>query len=185
MIEFALSSLVWLPLMLGLIFVGFSLVTTTQMIQLDRDVGHMYANGVDFTQASNQEIVNQLANGLNFSSSGQGVFVFSTILMVGPNSCAGVSPCPNMGLPVVTQRYTLGNASVFTTAYGNPAGINPSNGAVSNYLTDPGAVAAGFNNILALSPDQMAYLVEAYYSPLGSSAGGILSANPIYEMAVF
>src|SRR5579859_3897317 len=86
--EFAFSSLVLMPLLLGGLSVGFNLVRATQVAQFTRDAGHLYAYGIDFTQASAQQMLVKLATGLNFSTSGgTGVAIFSTVLMVGSDDC--------------------------------------------------------------------------------------------------
>jgi hypothetical protein len=185
-IEFALSSIIWIPLMLGLISVGLNLVLTTQLIQLNRNVGHIYAYGVDLSPgSSNQQLATQLANGLDFSSGGSGVFIFSTILLTGPSDCVGISPCPNQGLPVVTQRFTIGNAALYTSTFGNPASVNAATGVVSNYMTDTGAVAGNFLSVIpSMQTDQTAFLVETYYSS-SYNVASFLTGNAIYERAIF
>ena len=84
-IEFAFCSLILFPLLLGGLSVGFNLVRATQVAQFARDAGHLYAYGIDFTQASAQQLLVKLATGLNFALSGEtGEVIFSTIVMVGP-----------------------------------------------------------------------------------------------------
>src|SRR5260370_14649376 len=68
MVEFVLSSLFWVPLLLGTLVIGGNVIKSIQVIQLCRDVGHMWAYSVDFSQTANQNIMAQLARGLNFST---------------------------------------------------------------------------------------------------------------------
>ena len=54
-IEFVFVSLVLVPLFLGTGAVGVNLIRTLQTIQLARDIGHMYARGIDFSQVSQSD----------------------------------------------------------------------------------------------------------------------------------
>ena len=67
-IEFAFSSLILLPLLIGGLSVGFNLVRATQVSQFTRDAGHLYAYGVDFTQAAAQQMLVDLATCLLYTS---------------------------------------------------------------------------------------------------------------------
>ena len=69
-IEFVLvSSLFLVPLLLGLFSVGFGLIRNMQGVQLTRDVGHMWARGVDFSTQANQDLLtSRLAQGLSLVS---------------------------------------------------------------------------------------------------------------------
>jgi hypothetical protein len=52
-----------------MITVGIAVVRNYQVNQLTRDVGHMMAKGVDFSQQANQNLVaNDLANGLSLQA---------------------------------------------------------------------------------------------------------------------
>ena len=49
-VEFSLSALVLVPLLLGVFVFGFKLVRSLEMTQITRDIGHMYlhwAPGID------------------------------------------------------------------------------------------------------------------------------------------
>ena len=87
-IEFVLvASFFFVPVILGMITVAIAVVRNFQVNQLTRDVGHMMAKGVDFSQQANQNLVaNDLANGLSLqansgnvtgSTTGNGVLVLS------------------------------------------------------------------------------------------------------------
>ncbi|MGP8244320.1 MAG: hypothetical protein ACLQVN_07350, partial [Bryobacteraceae bacterium] len=68
-IEFVFICLVLVPLFLGTGAIGVNLIRTLQTIQLARDVGHMYARGVDFSQGADQTIMYQLGSSLGLTSS--------------------------------------------------------------------------------------------------------------------
>jgi hypothetical protein len=120
LIEFVLSSMFWVTLLIGTLVIGGNLVKSIQVVQLCRDVGHMWAYGVDFSQASNQNLIAKLAQGLNFSTSGSGngVVILSSVTYIGPNQCtagglaADTTSCPNLNQTVFTRRVVAGNSSV-------------------------------------------------------------------------
>ena len=54
LVEFVLvMALVMVPLLLGTMVVGFNLIRSIQVNQINRDAGHMYARGVDFSSDTN------------------------------------------------------------------------------------------------------------------------------------
>ena len=125
-IEFVLVSSVFLvPLLLGLFSVGFGLIRDMQGVQLTRDVGHMWARGVDFSTQANQDLLaTRLAQGLSLVSNsgnitggttGNGVVILSIFTNIGAGTCGG---CNNGGHTVLVRRVVIGNHSKFTSAYG-------------------------------------------------------------------
>ena len=68
--EFCLISVVWVPLLLGTVSLGFDLIRAIQVSQVCRDAGHMWAYGVDFRQTQNQGLLANLAKPLNVVSGG-------------------------------------------------------------------------------------------------------------------
>ena len=47
-VEFTVTLFVLIPLLLGVFVYGFKLIRALKMQQIVRDLGHMYARGVDF-----------------------------------------------------------------------------------------------------------------------------------------
>jgi hypothetical protein len=94
--------------------------------QICRDVAHMYSDGVDFSQTSNQNIIlQQLAAGTGITlAGGNGVIIMSQVLTIYQSDCtaAAVGNCANVGLPVFTQRLYIGNQSLKTSSFGTPSG---------------------------------------------------------------
>jgi hypothetical protein len=190
-IEFAFSTLVLVPLLLGTGVTGINLIRTQQTVQLARDAGHMYAKGVDFSSASpgNQTILVDLGAGLGLSStagSGSAVVTLTSLLYIDKNQCANVtggvdsngnptSVCTNYGYWVFTQRYSVGNPSVRSSNYGSPlttgpnqVTVNPVSGAISqsDYITKSGARAT-FSGV---NP----------YQVVNGTAEGLPSGNLLY-----
>ncbi|MGH9718669.1 MAG: hypothetical protein ACRD8O_00520, partial [Bryobacteraceae bacterium] len=144
MIEFAL--VVWLviaPLFFGLAWGGLTLGRALQATQINRDAGHMYAKGIDFTLKKNQQLLERLAIGMNFdrTGGGDGVIIFSQILHVDPATCAPSPPAPvcvNSDLNVFVHRVVAGNSGLRSSNYGTPGTVNP-DGSVPAYTTTTSA----------------------------------------------
>jgi len=172
-LEFALSTVFWVPLLLGTSVFGFSLIRAIQVTQITRDAAHMHAFGLDFAQTANRNVLLRLAHGLNVSATGgNGVFLISTVLQIGAAECtaaglvADSANCPNLGRPVFTRRIVVGNAALRASDFGTPnAAIINSAGHITSpdYLTNVSARANGFGSVVAgMADGQVAYLVEGY-----------------------
>ena len=190
-IEFALSMLIMLPLLLGTGVMGINMIRALQTVQLARDAGHMYARGVDFALPGNQTILSDLGNDLGLSSTaGQGnaVVILSSLTYVDAAACAAVgavdaggnptAACTNYTKWVFTQRLTVGNTSVRSSNFGSPVTTGPGRVTIgadgkislSDQITRSGAVAT-FNSVnpysvvngvaSGLPSGQVLYLAEA------------------------
>lgn len=167
--EFALVMICLIPMFFGTVAMGVTIGNGVEATQVTRDVGHMYANGADFTSASAQQLVNSLAQGFSLTSTGNAELIFSQISTVFAADCtnASVSPCTNQGSPVFIQRIVLGNTSLTSSAFGTPAaGYIDSLGniAAANYMTQSSLIATGFGSVLAQNDGDVAYLVEGYFT---------------------
>ncbi|MGA2135622.1 MAG: hypothetical protein ABSH50_25300 [Bryobacteraceae bacterium] len=189
-IEFVLvASFFFVPLVMGMITLGIAVVRNFQVNQLTRDVGHMMAKGVDFSQQSNQNLVaNDLANGLSLtansgnvtgSSTGNGVLVLSVFESV-PTSCG----CTNGGHVVVVSRIVIGNNTLYTSPFGSPASIN-SNGSVNNYGTDSSARADNISSVVTLSSGGLAYMAEGDFAFKDLGVVGFITNLGAFNRAVF
>ncbi len=194
-IEFVLiASFFLVPLLLGLFSVGFGLIRDMQGVQLTRDVGHMWARGVDFSTQANQDLLaTRLAQGLslvsnngtiNGGTTGNGVVVLSIFTNLSAAQC---SNCNNAGHTVVVRRIIIGNNTKFTTSYGSPDSglLNQDTGAISNYAGDASARADNFNNVLALNPGEIAYFAESYFTSPDLALPGLFPGLAAYSNAVF
>ena len=186
-IEFVFVSMVLLPLFLGTGAAGVNLVRTLQTIQLARDLGHMYARGVDFSQSANQTVMYQLGSTLGLTSSSTtstAVVILSNLIYVDSGQCLGAnawtSPstptgptgivCTNYQKWVFTQRLEFGKTSLRSSNLGNPTSslLNATTGKItqSNYVTNAGAVA----NFSAINP----------YSNTSGVISGLPSGQTLY-----
>jgi hypothetical protein len=158
-IEFCLSALLWMPLLLGTTVFGINLIHAIQLSQLSRDTGHMYAYGIDFTQSQNLPLLQRLSSSLNIQQhGGDGAIVLSKITLVTDSDCAAANMkvCANDGKYVFTSFYVFGNPTYAQTKLGNPGSYLFNGTAIqeSQYLSDPSLVATNFSSLLTFLPNQ-------------------------------
>jgi hypothetical protein len=196
LIEFVMSSMFWVTLLIGTLVIGGNLIKSIQVVQLCRDVGHMWAYGVDFSQTTNQNLIAQLAQGLNFNTNGtgNGVVILSKVTYIGPTQCTGAglvantTSCPNLNQTVYTRRVVVGNASVRTSNFGTPdAGIIGANGFIlsANYLTNTSARANNFISLLPLAAGDVSSLTETYFSSPELDWPGVMTGTGEYAYSIF
>lgn len=130
MVEFTMLIPIWLPLLIGTLWIGSSMVRGQQVTQMARDLASMYSRGVNFSStgsSASNATLDQITSQLGpLTSTGSGVVIFSTITYVGNSYCAGAGnptygtltplahtgACSNYGSFVFTQQYTFGNTSL-------------------------------------------------------------------------
>lgn len=174
-IEFALVAPFLVLAFLGTVGVGISLGRSIHSVQFCRDIAHMYADGVDFTQAGNKAIAVQLAQAAGMTASGgNGVVVLTKVMTVYQADCdaAGVT-CTNLGIAVITQRVVVGNAALWASTFGTPTPtLMDSLGNISAnvYLTnsDSSVQTSGFTPLLTTAgmtqqQGDTAWVAESYF----------------------
>jgi Flp pilus assembly protein TadG len=200
-VEFVLVAAFFLvPLVLGLVSVGFTLSRSLQVAQLTRDVGRMVVRGADFSRQSNQDLITgdpahpdlpALARGLGMvrsvgtatgGTSGNGVLVLSTMTKVS-TTCN----CGNAGHIAVSRRIVVGNRTLFTTTFGAPSSglISGTTGIVSNYTTDVTARADNFSTVVDLASGEFGYLVETKFNFPDLAIPGVMSNPGVFWRSVF
>lgn len=119
-VEFALSMLVMVPLLLGTIGIGLQLVQSMQVIQLARDAGRMYGRKLDLSLTGNRTILAALGHDLGLHTAagdtgGTAVLILSTVKYI--DAPAG---CTNYHQWVFVQRLVIGNPNYRTSNFGSP-----------------------------------------------------------------
>lgn len=193
LIEFALSFALLLPLFVWMIVFGLDLQRFMQTGQISRDAGHMFARGVDFSLAGNQEMLVRLAAGLNMTrTGGSGVVILTRVLKVGEQECldGGIpaGSCSNLGQAVMTQRIVVGNSALRPSRIGTPpGGLLQPDGTLrpGDYLTAAGARTAGFDTILNLAPGETAYVAEAWFDSPVKDFPTLNNRGPVYARTMF
>jgi len=207
-LEFAICVPCIVFLFFGTIGVGLMMGRYIQTVQVGRDVAHMYSDGVDFTQTTPQNIiVQQLAAGTGLTATGgSGVIIFSQVQTVYQVDCtaAAVTPCTNIGVPVFTQRVTVGNTSLRTSRFGTPSAsildakgnISPSvylSNSNSSVLTtgfeaalDAAQVSAGLSGTAPAQPQgNIAYIAEVFFQYPDVGFLGFSTSGGAYSVFIF
>ncbi len=201
LIEFVLmGAFILVPLVVGLISVGFALNRSLQVAQVTRDVGRMFVRGVDFAELANQQLITgstsrpnlpALARGLGMApatgtatggTTGNGELIFSIYTRM-PSNCG----CANANMIVLTRRIVVGNRNLYTSTYGNPTStlVNSATGAVSNYANEVSARANSLSTIVNLASMEMAYMVESRFIYPDLAMAGILPDPGVFWRVVF
>jgi Flp pilus assembly protein TadG len=180
-IEFSLSALLWLPLMLGTLFFGAELIQDLQAVQLARDIASMYARNVDFSQAANKSFVARLGRELNLQvTGGSGVVILTTIQYISQNECNALptgTACTNLLHWVVTQRTTVGDPSLRLSSYTSdplPSSLFDTSGKVLSHAS-PSYPLYLTNSLLQLNSNfnatRLTVLTDASNLPVKDASG--------------
>jgi hypothetical protein len=175
-LEFALAgSFIFLPLLAGTATVGVAMLRSMEVAGLNRDAGHMFATGVDFSQSVNRNLLLKVAGNLNITDTGgKGVVILSEIDGTGNNQA------------VCSLRLVIGNAALRQSSYVNPSsGVLDSAGNVTNLNDASASVAPAFLAMMPMTQGQVAYVVETYFSTSDYDWPGFLTGTGIYMKAVF
>jgi Flp pilus assembly protein TadG len=173
MVEFTMLIPIWLPLIVGTLWIGSSMVREQQVQQMARDLASMYSRGADFSSSGDSGtnesltlITQQLGT---LTASGTGVVIFSTITYPGNALCP--TGCTNQLYFVFRQRYTQGNTSLWTSNFGTPTGTfaTDNTGNLTDFLTN-----ANDRTTFSLIP-----------APLQTGTDGYQAGQPIYVVEVF
>ena len=178
------------PLILGLIVVGFNLIRAVQVNQINRDAGHMFARNVDFSSNAsgqgNRAVIYQMAPRLKTTTSaGTAVLILSAIQYIGSNTC---SSCGNLNHAVFKQQLVLGNPSLHASKFGTVSTsslTSDGTGTVKDPLNDATVRTDGILAKLPMLDGDMAYVAETYYSSTDIDIPGFISPSGVYARAIF
>jgi hypothetical protein len=197
-VEFSLSLVFLVPLLLGTFVFGFRLIRSLEMEQIVRDLGHMYVRGVDFRNAGPIQNAQTLASGYDLSNSGTSVLIFSQIRVVTQADCDAANPtrprgtpCTNLNLPVFAEQLTVGNSSLTIggraarSVFGTPPVTANKTVTAVNQANNSSAAANGFGAVLALQTGELAYLVEMYNATPELNIPGFSGSPQVYARSVF
>ena len=195
MVEFTMSLLLLTPLLLGVFVFGFRLVSSIQMGQITRDLGHMYIEGINFRNTGPIQNAQTLASGFNLTATGSSVVILSQVKIEQQADCdaAGVAPagkpCANLGLPVFVEQLTIGNTSAGPSHFGTPptTTVNGTTYEVStvNQATNAGAVAGGFSSVLSLNAGEIAYVAEMVNQTPSLNVPGFSGQPLVYSRTIY
>ncbi|HTX37382.1 MAG TPA: hypothetical protein VME43_20280 [Bryobacteraceae bacterium] len=194
-VEFSMSLLFLTPLLLGAFVFGFRLVCSIQMMQITRDLGHMYIEGINFRNTGPISNAQTLASGFNLTSSGSSVVILSEVKVEQQSDCDAANiapagkPCANLGQPVFVEQLTIGNTSSGSSAFGTPptTTVNGVTNEVTsvNQASSSSAVASGFNSVLALNAGEIAYVAEMVNQTPALNIPGFSGEPLVYARTIF
>jgi hypothetical protein len=209
LVEFALVVSFLVPLFLWMFIAGMGLLRMIQATQVCRDLGSLYIHGIDFSSYPAQQIAVRLSQGFglqigasfngndatNDSNAGNGWVVMSEVMFVGAGACASLpsgKTCTNQNQYVFIQRIDFGNiglkfnGTTVKSGFGTPTATISTSGNVQNYLTDPGAVAPNFANVLQtqLVDQQVIYIAETFFG-MPDLAISAFPAGGLYSRTFF
>ena len=169
---YAVGAIFLIPLSIGVLLVNSSASQNAHANEISRDVASMYAQGIDFSKASNRDIILRAAEGMGVNiEQGHGVLILSKIRVVHDSDCSfdqSVS-CSNKGYAVITQRYVIGNPALRSSSFGSPASVDAVTGNVRNWANDVSARAQDFTT--RLNAGELTYAAECYLTAPESRAG--------------
>jgi hypothetical protein len=189
--EFAMCSVFLVPLLLGIFVFGFRLIRSLQMIQVTRDLGHMYVRGVNFRNSGPIANAQTLASGYNLTSTGTSVVYLSQLKVIQQADCdaAGTAPagthCTNLGQTVFTEQLTIGNSGMGASPFGAPPLQTDSTVSVADQANNSASVAGGFSPILTLNAGETAYLAEMINQTADLNVPGFSGMPQVYARAIF
>ena len=190
-IELALSLVFLVPLMLGTFAFGFKLVRSIEMIQITRDLAHMYLRGIDFRNAGPLQNAQTLAAEYALTSTGTSQVVMSQIRLATQADCDAANPahkgltCANRDKPVFMQQVTIGNTSVGSSAFGTPPLQSDDTPTVANLAANTTVQANGFGTIITLTPNQVAYVAEMINRTTEFNIPGLSGQPQVYARTIF
>jgi hypothetical protein len=206
-IEFTLSCMVLIPLLLGAFVYGFRLIHSLEMEQVVRDLGRLYLNNVDFKTplpgGAGQKIAAQLAASFDLTASGTSAVVFSRIRVVTQADCDAnnVTPgihCTNLGNPVFVEQIVIGNTSltaggvnIAKSVFGTPPLLSDKTVSPANQANNSAAAAGstsgatGFAAVMLLNPGEYAYMVEMRNATPDLNIPGFSGSPQVYARSIF
>jgi hypothetical protein len=197
LLEFALVSIVLIPLVFGGISLGMRLGTYIQTTHISRDAAHMYARGVDFSKAANQAVLFSLGESFSLAGrTGRAVVILSQIRYVTDDDCRAIrGACGNRRRHVVTHRLVFGDGSLGASRLATPRdGLTGADGSIGsgNYLNDSSVVlptlvedALFTSTGFVLARGEVAYAVETFTPAQETNLFGLSNNGGVYSRAIF
>jgi hypothetical protein len=194
-LEFALCTIVLLPLFFGTIALGMNLGRSLQVTQVSRDVSVMYSRGIDFSKPGAQEIIRELAGGMRLTADGNAAVILSQVTVVNASDCRAGGfgdTCANLGSPVFLNRIALGNSTLRQSNFGSPSGMNAQgNIPPATYLDNPGA--RGNSRLaselaaadVAQRSGEIAFIVEVWFDTPELNPFGTVITRGVYAKSLF
>lgn len=157
------------------------------MDQITRDLGHMYVQGVDFTNAGPVQNAQTLASGFDLTAMGSSDVLLSKIKTIQQSDCDAANPthpgvqCTNYNKQVFMEQLTIGNSSAGSSRFGTPP-MTGNTVSITDQANNPAAVAANFMNVPA---GVIAYMAEMNNQTPDLNIPGFSGMPLVYSSAIF
>ena len=202
--EFTLSLLFLIPLLLGVLIFGFKLIRSLEMTQVTRDLGAMYLRGVDFRNAGAQQTAQNLAQDYNLTATGTSVVILSRVKLITAADCTAAnavpplvagSACVNQGKFVFTEQLIVGNPTAGSSGFGTPpvqpatcTPLGPGTPCVKTVTVKDqgrttGAQTTSF--VMVLKAGEFAYVAEMVNLTPELNIPGLSGGPQVYARAIF
>jgi hypothetical protein len=196
-VEFTLSFVVLIPLLLGVFVFGFRLIRSLQMQQIVRDIAHMYIRGIDFRNAGPISNAQTMAQSFDLTASGQSLIIVSSMRILTQADCDAANPksppgtpCPNLNAPVFLEQIMVGNTSLSingvsaASAFGTPPlQANKTVSAADEANTATAASTLG--TAMTLKVGEFAYVAEMITATPSLNIPGFSGSPQVYARAIF
>ncbi len=189
-LEFTLSTMFLIPLLLGTLVFGFRLIRSIEMMQITRDLGHMYLKGVNFANPGPQQNAQTLASGFNLTTTGTSLVILSELKTEQQSDCdaANIAPagtaCANLGQPVFIQQLTVGNSTAGVSPFGTPP-TTAGQVSIVDQARNPAAVARNFTSVLTIPAGVIAYMAEMINLTPDLNVPGFSGKPLVYARSIF
>lgn len=178
-IEFAISLPFLILIVVGTFAVGMLLDRHMTVTQLVRNAGNMFARGIDFSLEANKAVVLRAATSMNMTTNGGDGVVFLSLVVIAPPGSGN-----NEGLPVIAQRYVIGDSQVANSQVGSPP-VN-ADGTVPNFFNDLNARATIPTSITnVLGANERVFVSEVFHQPKQLLFPGIVAPEMMSSIAYF
>src|SRR5450631_1608372 len=118
--EFALSMLVMVPLLLGTIACGLQLIQSMQTIQLARDAARIYGQNVDMNLPGSRIILAGLGSNVGLHTAVGDTGGSAVVILTKVKYIDAPVGCTNYRKWVFAQRLAFGNTNYRTSSMGSP-----------------------------------------------------------------
>lgn len=196
-LEFGLTAILLIPLFLGMVVSGMSVIVSSQVNTIARDLDNMYIHGADFSTAPYQALAQTLTNGLGFQypafpsgtnniqsntgTSGNGIIWITQVMWVGGTSSpncqsVGATNCTNQNSFVYTQQIVFGNSNL-TSQVNTSVGNAASNGAT---LSTSGIVTNPVTDATAALPSGAQTAMQGLWQTTNNGQTALVDGQIIY-----
>jgi hypothetical protein len=197
-VEFSLMMAFLIPLLLGVLVFGFRLIRSLEMIQITRDLGHMYLRGINFRNAGPIGNAQTLAQSFDLTTTGTSLVILSKVKLVSqadcdaanaipPNALGPGNNCANLNKATYVEQLYIGNTNAGSSPFGTPTPLQADYTVSVRDLgrTTTEQVGSKFTDILVLKSGELAYVAEMINQTPDLNIPGFSGTPQVYARSIF